>query len=69
MNDQNLKNTTVEAPEMVANDAPAVDAAPKKRTSRSRKKVVAPVENEEIKNVETPAEGAPKVESKRTEGL
>ena len=65
MNDQNLKNTTVEAPEMVANDAPAVDAAPKKRTSRSRKKVVAPVENEEIKNVETPAEGAPKVENKR----
>lgn len=65
MNDQNLKNTTVEAPEMVANDAPAVDAAPKKRTSRSRKKVVAPVENEEIKNVETPVEGAPKVENKR----
>ncbi len=65
MNDQNLKNTTVEAPEMVANDAPMVDAAPKKRTSRSRKKVVAPVENEEIKNVETLVEGAPKVENKR----
>ncbi len=50
------KNTTVEAPEQVAvNDAPKVDAAPKKRTSRSRKKVVAPVEKEEIINVETPA--------------
>ena len=66
MKKNNQKNTTVEAPEQVAvNDAPMVDAAPKKRTSRSRKKVVAPVENEEIKNVETPTESAPKVENKR----
>lgn len=56
MKKNNQKNTTVEAPEQVAvNDAPKVDAAPKKRTSRSRKKVVAPVEKEEIINVETPA--------------
>ncbi len=63
------KNTTVEAPEQVAiNDAPKVDAAPKKRTSRSRKKVVAPVEKEEIKNVETSAvEEAPVVENTATE--
>jgi len=58
------KNTTVEAPEQViVNDAPTVDAAPKKRTSRSRKKVVAPVENEENKNVEAPVEETPKVEN------
>ena len=66
MKKNNQKNTTVEAPEQVAvNDAPKVDAAPKKRTSRSRKKVVAPVEKEENKNVETPTtvEEAPKVEN------
>ncbi len=69
MKKNNQKNTTVEAPEQVAvNDAPKVDAAPKKRTSRSRKKVVAPVEKEEIKNVETPAVvEAPVVENQATE--
>lgn len=63
MKKNNLKDTTVEAPVQAANDAPKVDAAPKKRTSRSRKKVVAPVEKEEIKNVETPVEGTPKVQN------
>lgn len=69
MKKNNQKNTTVEAPEQVAvNDAPKVDAAPKKRTSRSRKKVVAPVEKEEIKNVETPAVvEAPVVENQAPE--
>ena len=69
MKKNNQKNTTVEAPEQVAvNDAPMVDAAPKKRTSRSRKKVVAPVEKEEIKNVETPAVvEAPVVENQAPE--
>ena len=65
MKKNNLKDTTVEAPVQAANEAPKVDAAPKKRTSRSRKKVVAPVEKEENKNVETPTtvEEAPKVEN------
>lgn len=65
MKKNNLKDTTVEAPVLAANEAPKVDAAPKKRTSRSRKKVVAPVEKEENKNVEAPAitEEAPKVEN------
>lgn len=63
MRKNNNKNT-VEAPEQVAVvDAPVVvDAAPKKRTSRSRKKVVAPVETEEISNVETPVVASPAVE-------
>lgn len=65
MKKNNQKDATVEAPVQVANEAPMVDAAPKKRTSRSRKKVVAPVEKEENKNVEAPAitEEAPKVEN------
>ena len=64
---KNIQNpATVEAPTQVAtNEAPQVDAAPKKRTTRSRKKVVAPVEKEESKNEETPAVVAetPKVEN------
>lgn len=54
MKKSNTQNT-VEAPEQAAvTDAPQVEAAPKKKTTRSRKKVVAPVKEEEIKNVETP---------------
>ena len=65
---KNIQNpATVEAPSQVAaNEAPMVDAAPKKRTSRSRKKAVAPVENEESKNEETPTAmpaETPKVEN------
>ena len=64
---KNIQNpATVEAPTQVAtNEAPQVDAAPKKRTTRSRKKVVAPVEKEESKNEETLAVVAetPKVEN------
>ena len=54
MKKSNTQNT-VEAPEQAAvTDAPQVEAAPKKKATRSRKKVVAPVKEEEIKNVETP---------------
>ena len=42
-----MTNTTVEAPVTAVNEVqPAVEAAPKKRASRSRKKVVAPVVEE-----------------------
>ena len=52
---KNNNTKAVEAPVQVAvNEAPAVDAAPKKRTSRSRKKVDAPAEKKESVNVETP---------------
>lgn len=64
-----MTNTTVEAPVTAVNDVkPAVDAAPKKRASRSRKKVVAPVVEEQKapeeseKRVEDSAEAIVSVE-------
>ena len=51
---KNNTQNTVEAPEQAAvTDMPQVEAAPKKKTTRSRKKVVAPVKEEEIKKEET----------------
>ena len=48
MKEKNTTNATVEAPvNAVSEVQPAVDAAPKKRSSRSRKKVVAPVAEEQ----------------------
>ncbi len=47
MKEKDMTNTTVEAPvNAVSEVQPAVEAAPKKRASRSRKKVVAPVVEE-----------------------
>ena len=49
-----MTNTTVEAPVKAVNEVkPAVDAAPKKRATRSRKKVVAPVVEEPKAPVES----------------
>lgn len=54
MEENNMTNTTVEAPVKAVNEVkPAVDAAPKKRATRSRKKVVAPVVEEPKAPVES----------------
>ncbi len=64
MEEQNIQIASVDAPASNAVEQPAVDAAPKKKkATRSRKKVVAPVVKEEIKNVENPVEETPKVEN------
>lgn len=62
---KNNTQNTVEAPvkEAVTEAPVVVDAAPKKRTTRSRKKVVAPVEKEEFRKVETPVIEAPAVDN------
>ena len=57
MEEQNNTVASVEAPVIAATtEQPAVDAAPKKKVTRSRKKVVAPEAKEEIGNEATPTD-------------
>jgi len=51
MEDQNITITSVDAPVTPATEQASVDAAPKKKVTRSRKKVVAPEEKTETNNV------------------